>query len=101
MKTIPVTFIVILTFTLLLINSCETITMRIDGKGGDIDKRFIQSVMRGNPANVKRYIEAGADVNLRTFDRRYLKQDGYTALMWASREGGNAEVVQLLIEAGA
>ena len=49
---------------------------------------FFQSVESGGFAEVKRLIDAGADVNAQD------KQE-YTALMWASQEG-HTEIVELL-----
>jgi len=46
-----------------------------------------------NYAEVKKIIEEGADVNVKS-------NNGYTALMGASQEG-HTEILQLLKEAGA
>ena len=54
---------------------------------------LFQSVESGDYAEVKRLVEAGANVNAQ--DR-----DGYTALMQASGRG-HTEIAKLLIEAGA
>ena len=54
---------------------------------------FFQAVKSGDIAEVKRLIEAGANINAQTYN-------GLTALMCAS-EWGYTKVVKLLLEAGA
>ena len=53
---------------------------------------FFHSVMSGDFAEVKRLIDAGADVNAQT-------NEGTTALMYASA-AGRTEIAELLIEEG-
>ena len=56
-------------------------------------KELIRDASRGDVLEVERLIKSGADLNIRD-------NDGWTALIWASR-WDRIEVVKLMIEAGA
>jgi len=56
------------------------------------DMTLIEDSKTGNLEEVKKLINAGADVNA--------NKAGWTALQWAS-EKGNTEVIELLKQAGA
>ena len=89
------TFVSILIFILavLIASSCATTPKTQEEKEGIPDKVFLQAVISGDIAEVKRLIEEGADVNAQNYY-------GETALMFASNFG-YTEVAQLLIEEGA
>jgi len=94
MKTRTFVIISILVLAVLTItNSCATTPKIKEERGLVRPKVFFRSVKRGDLANVKRLIEKGANVNAQT-------NDGYTALILASRYG-HKEIAKLLIEAGA
>jgi ankyrin repeat protein len=93
MKTRTFVSILILVFAVLIISSCAT-TPKTERQKRDIsDSRFLQAIYNGNPARIKKLIEAGANVNARTID-------GKTALMYTA-SFGRREIMWLLIEAGA
>jgi ankyrin repeat protein len=83
----------ILVLTTLLISGCATTTKKEKHVRTASDSRFLQAIYNGNPARIKRLIEAGANVNAKN-------SDGTTALMEASSRG-YTEIMRLLIEAGA
>ncbi|UCB47289.1 MAG: ankyrin repeat domain-containing protein [Spirochaetota bacterium] len=78
---------------LIIIGSCATTTKTQEEREDTNHEALFQAVKNFDYAEVKRLIEAGADVNAR--DNR-----GYTVLIWASA-WRQTEVVRALIEAGA
>jgi ankyrin repeat protein len=73
-------------------SSCSTTPKTKDERESVNQEVFFYSVKNGDYAEVKRLIEAGADVNAQT-------NEGFTALIIAPLEG-RTEVVKLLREAG-
>ncbi len=94
MKTRTLVSILILVLAVLTItNSCATTPKTEEERGLVKPKVFFRSVVSGDLADVKKLIEAGADVNTHNID-------GRTVLINASYSG-HTEVAQLLREAGA
>ena len=88
-----VVYVIIVLLIFIVFFGCATTPKIKEEKEGVKPETFFQSVESGDFAEVKRLIEAGADVNAQ-------ENDGSTALMWASLEG-HAGITRLLIEAGA
>ena len=86
MKTRAFVIILILVFAILLIISCATTIPLI--RYCATTPRIIKTIESGNSDEVKRLIEAGADVNVQL-------DEGYTALYTASHSG-YTEIVKLL-----
>ena len=87
------TFFMLALSVLIITGGCAT-TPEIKEEKEDIKPEvFLQAVKSGDVAEVKRLIEAGADVNAQS-------NNGYTVLMAASQYG-QLEVCKLLIEKGA
>ena len=93
MKTRAVVSILILVLAVMIISSCATTPKTQEEREGINPEIFFQSVKAGDYAEVKRLIEAEADVNAQD-------NNGFTVLMLASANG-HIDVAQLLIEEGA
>jgi hypothetical protein len=83
----------ILVLSVFLISSCATSPGIREERVVVNQKVFFNAVESGDYDEVKRLVEAGADVNAKD-------NYGYTALMLATQQG-HTEVIKLLIEAGA
>ena len=90
MKTRTLVSILILVLAVLLVSNCATTPKTQEEREGVNQEVFFKSVGSGDYAEVKRLIEAGADVSAQA-------NNGYTALMFASQEG-HQDVVKLLID---
>ena len=59
----------------------------------NLNAAFWAAIKKGNPAIVERFLQAGANINLRA-------ENGFTPLMQAARDGWD-QVVEMLLEAQA
>ncbi len=80
-------------FVIILILVLAVLTITGSFVSASDTELFLQSVKRGDVAEVKRLIEEGGDVNAQD-------KEGTTALMAASAMG-HTDIVKLLKEAGA
>ena len=74
--------------------SDHLIQIEVNRKRRTVTNSLILAVGKGNYAEVKRLLEAGADINFQT-------EGGKTALMYASLKENRIEIVKLLLENGA
>ncbi len=88
-----ITISLLIAVVLVITGGCATTPRTQEGREAVDQEVFFETVKSGDYAEVKRLIDAGADVNTQ-------EKEGWTALMLAS-EYGRTEVARLLIDAGA
>ena len=101
MKTRKLVSILILVLAvLIIIGDCATTPKTQEEREGVNQEVFLKSVEGGDFAEVKKFVEAGADVNASINEVTAL-MFASGARFWCYSKYTNPEVVQFLIEAGA